>query len=202
MNKIFRALALFLCLIIPRTAEPYPRAEFEVDVAQIVKVNDRCTGWVAFPNVVVTAAHCIFNPERPQVIKFNDGAYYKFELIEMGELGPKDYALLRGDTRGIDPIPLGEEPEVGGQCYWAGYGGARAQQYALRCQVQSRHPQYEDWIHIAGEAIGGDSGSPLMDSEGRVFGIVVAGFVDTPVSFATDIAYVREAYQRYLISNL
>lgn len=186
-------------LLLPSLVSSLPRPEEQVYLWNVVVVGERCTGFVAYPSVVVTAAHCIIEESPTQTVRFVDGASYNFKLYEMGKPDHTDYAVLIGDTRGIEPWKLAEgTPAFGEPCGFAGYGAIRPSQYLNFCSV---NPVLSDWtgyINIAAFVIGGDSGSPVFDMNGKVFGIMVRGSRGFPQGLAVPIELVKAAYRRYL----
>ena len=183
-----RILSLLLAFLI--TGMP-PRFEVPVEDHRVVQLNGNCSGFVAAPGYVFTAAHCIEDASAIQEVRFWDGMYAKFEVADVGTPDHRDWAILRGDTRGIEPpeFYLGY-PEDGTKCISIGHGGGQARQAGALCEVRPplADPEWRRYVAMSASVIGGDSGSLVMDRDGRVFGIVVRSSYPVPVSLAVKIS--------------
>lgn len=163
-------------------------------------VNGGCSGFIGFPNVVITAAHCIDGVEDVQQVRFYDGLKGDFKVIKIGEPDHTDFALLLGDTRGIDPLPLAKKPPAYGErCYSIGHGGGNPKQMLLPCETRPPLPiPWHRYVGLHSNIIGGDSGSFVANEEDEVFGIIVRSSFPVPVALAVKIRYAQEAYRDYL----
>lgn len=160
----------------------------------------RCTGILLSREVAVTAAHCLFNKGtgqfmRPQSIHFvlgYDRGAYAFQTVAREiKLGPAydpkapmdtiadDWALLSlqepapEGTAFVEPAP--GRLEEGASLISAGFAQSRL--YALTavrpCPVLGQGPH--GTLAVGCRIEHGYSGGPLLDEDGRLVGIQVAG---------------------------
>ena len=55
-----------------------------------------------------------------------------------------------------------------------------------------------DQVQFSTPVIPGNSGGPVVDSEGRVIGVVSFGFPNTPINFAAPSSYIKKDFKSYL----
>lgn len=68
-------------------------------------------------------------------------------------------------------------------------------------EAKMRVPPFKfrgDQVQFSTPVIPGNSGGPVVDSEGRVVGVVSFGFPNTPINFAAPSSYIQEDFGSYL----
>jgi hypothetical protein len=179
------------------------REEFPVMFPNVVSIDKHCTGFIVPGNYVVTARHCVREELasdgllRPTVYFF-DGMSTNFDIVAVGSGEDNhDWAVLRGDTRGILPFEISPQlPKQGDRCAHVGYGGGSPRQLALPCIVTHSNED-QGYIGVSSNAIGGDSGSPIFNLQtGVVFGIVVRSAFPIPHSQAVPILEAMVAMEK------
>lgn len=165
---------------------------------QLVQVRQygRCTGSVIAHNEVLTAAHCISDPDAPLVVRFSDGEERLFHVMSAGYRGTtpidggtyKDWAILVGDTGDVEPWDLSDEiPQAGESLFYRAWNDDGQTQVSGRAYGRS----WNQWdggdpvLHFESEVWPGDSGSPLFCRSGKICGVVIAHYRGTPVSIAS-----------------
>lgn len=158
----------------------------------VVSIENHCTGFIMPNNLVFTAKHCVVENEAvngPVSVYFFDGLMGSFRIVATGaEMDSRDWAILAGDTRGIEPFQFKRTPlKDGTACGHVGHGGGSPRQLGILCNVIKAKDQ-DGYIYLSDSSIGGDSGSPVFDLDTfEVFGIIVRSAYPMPKGYAVDI---------------
>lgn len=148
---------------------------------RVVEINNRCSGFIVEPNLIVTASHCI-NGMGTQVVEFysHKKAFFKI-LFDTKEIrNGNDYAILQGDTGNIKGFKLTKRiPKYKDLIYNIGYSmGLKVQFYAPgfynRFDCSAKHGCEH---YVIAQILPGDSGGPLVyKATDKVFGLVNASY--------------------------
>ena len=148
-------------------------------------VNIAGSGWVAAPGLVVTNAHVIAGERDPR-IETRDGS--SLAATPVAYRPRDDIAVLSVPGLGLPPIPLADDPARGTAGAVVGYPGeggfsAVPARLGTTGEVQSqdsygRGPIEREMVSFRGDVIGGNSGGPVIDGDGRVLTTVFASAVD------------------------
>jgi hypothetical protein len=157
-----------------------------------------CSGFLAAPNIIVTAGHCVKpnnvtdirfvfgfrmqNATTPTTIIDNSEIYRGIEIIERQEIsnGP-DWALVRID-RPVTNHPIAKIRRAGKindtqAVYVIGHPVGLPAKFAGGASVRNNQPKA--WFVANLDTFGGNSGSPVFNSDTHeVEGILVRGDVD------------------------
>lgn len=145
-----------------------------------------CSGSIVGDGLVLTAAHCIKGEQM--VVKFFDHSTRVFDVITKGRPygGPTDFAFLGGDTRHIPPLKIKRDLEP--LPLFTAYISFNPLENIIShhvVHVYKVHPEEGKFVLLFNhKPIGGDSGSPLINLQGEVIGVVVAGFIGTDIGIA------------------
>lgn len=162
-----------------------------------------CSGFVVRPGIVATASHCTrFLGEHQDV--FVNGKPHVFQVISRWKGNPDftihDVALLKGNTEDLVPFDLAENDNEEGPCGSLGWGGLEGpkgpyEKVAL-CRLSGQKTP-DGMLVIMGDIDHGDSGGPVVDSEGKVVGIneAISEF-DIPVFWATPVSSLKNALKK------
>jgi S1-C subfamily serine protease len=195
--RFLLALFLFTTSLLAAPSA-YPRFDVPVEVPAVVSVGGWCTGFVAAPNVIFTAAHCVRDQKEDPflTVTFWRGDKRVFFVAGYGEETDRDFAILFGDTMGVEPMKLrtsGELPAHGDLCTSIGYGGGSKLQQAVPCTFDFKEPG-TGFLIVNASVIPGDSGGPIIDLQtGEVFGIVVRTSYPFPQGFIAPIGGAEQA---------
>ncbi|MBN8997739.1 MAG: trypsin-like peptidase domain-containing protein [Rhizobiales bacterium] len=179
-----------------KAPKPEPALSPVVDL-QLVSGKHICTGFYVGNGRVVTASHCVDDFAETYKIKFTDGtvADAHIAVIADWKRGFDDFAILTfaEPKTPIRPLQLRcEVPAVGEYVSMTGYPSDMGLT-TVWGRVSGGLSTWGPWpavfrVDIA--AIGGNSGSAIVDGEGRVVGILVGGYRDTSFSVAVPMTKV------------
>jgi len=143
---------------------------------------------------VVTCAHCITSSTQMEV-KIGDKVYgCKLDAIDFD----RDWALLELDAevKDIKPVRLSDEkPKAGDWVYGYGFGGGYFGVTAMQIQKDGR---------MRGRIVPGDSGGAILDSKGRLLGLVSSYMPSTgdstvdPLAFGNDLGDLKAFVEKYI----
>jgi S1-C subfamily serine protease len=193
MKKFFLGL---LALLAPMNSGV--RVEIPSLEPTVVQIDAGCSGFIGFQGVVITASHCVEGADE-HYVTFYDGVRENFKVIARGEADHRDFALLTGNTRGLDPVRYAASPPVDNTpCVVIGHGGGNPRQLGSYCVVQGPDSEFRGYIELSATIIPGDSGSAVRLLNGEVFAIAVRSAMPYPVGLAVPIAIARKAYADWL----
>ncbi|MEE9094486.1 MarP family serine protease [Pseudarthrobacter phenanthrenivorans] len=154
--------------------------------------NQTGSGFVVSPDRVLTNAHVVAGVSQP-VVEMPDGGAMPGRVVYFDT--KRDLAVLAVDNLPTQPLPLSRDLPGGSQAAFAGYphGGpfqskpATVQDIAtvLVPDIYGNNPSPEDIYRLAGDVQPGNSGGPLLTTDGQVAGVVFAKATsDAEVGFA------------------
>lgn len=169
---------------------PRPRSDAEIERrlleyraqvarATLLVVGESCAGFVAeAPNLVVTAAHCIPYPKRRASVRLPTGQTLMARLDRIDR--DTDLALLRlPEALPVVPLVLSERvPAAGDRVLFVGRADRGNEPQLARVKKLDRCPslpRVPKAVFTSVNARPGDSGSPLVDANLRVVGLVHGG---------------------------
>lgn len=154
--------------------------------------NQTGSGFVVSEDRVVTNAHVVAGVSQP-VVEMPDGGAMPGRVVYFDTR--RDLAVLAVDNLPSQPLQLSRDLPGGSQAAFAGYphGGpfqskpATVQDIAtvLVPDIYGNNPSPEDIYRLAGDVQPGNSGGPLLTTDGQVAGVVFAKATsDAEVGFA------------------
>lgn len=166
--------------------------------------NQTGTGFVVAPNRVLTNAHVVAGVSMPVVATPSQGSL-PARVVYFDPV--KDLAILAVDGLNVAPLPAGSTLRDNSQAAFAGYplGGplqvrpatVMASGPMLIPDITGKQKSALDIYQLAGNVQSGNSGGPLLDTSGRVVGVIFAkSTTSEPVGFAftmTEVAPVVAA---------
>ncbi|HET6242409.1 MAG TPA: MarP family serine protease [Arthrobacter sp.] len=158
--------------------------------------NQTGTGFVVSPGRVVTNAHVVAGVTEP-VVQIPGGGALPARVVYFDTR--RDLAVLAVDNLRPAPIPLGSELPNGSPAAFAGYphGGpfqskpATVQDIAtlLVPDIYGNNASPEEVYRLAGDVQPGNSGGPLLTTDGQVVGVIFAKATNDPsLGFAITMA--------------
>lgn len=177
--------------IIRGVGEPDPRmTEVGQQVREsVLKVNagapacrndSEGTGWVYRDGLVVTNAHVVAGAEDVSVQIGGVGRPYDAQIVAFDP--GRDIAVLRAPDLGVPALPLGERAAVGQDSVVVGYpengpytispSRVRDVMQARGLDIYHRDTVTREIYSLRGIVRPGNSGGPLLDSDGDVIGLV------------------------------
>ena len=143
--------------------------------------NQTGSGFVVSPGRVVTNAHVVAGVSQP-VVEIPGGGAMPGRVVYFD--GQHDLAVLAVDGLPSSPLQLSADLPAGSAAAFAGYphGGpfqskpATVQDIAsvLVPDIYGGNPAPEDVYRLAGDVQPGNSGGPLLTTEGQVAGVIFA----------------------------
>ncbi len=143
------------------------------------------TGWVAEPGLVVTNAHVVAGAEQVTVTT-SQGRRVRAEVVAFDP--HRDLAVLSVQRLGLTPLRLGDDLRHGDEAVVAGYPGGgpyRVEAARVRGALSARG---DDIYGVSGvtrqlyalraDVHPGNSGGPLLRTDGTVAGVVFARSID------------------------
>ncbi len=144
------------------------------------------SGFFVTPQLVVTNAHVVAGEDDTR-LQLADGDTVDAEVVAFDP--DRDLAVLRTDDVGITPLPLraAEPGDTGGVFGHPGGGPLEISPFRVSEQIPAvgrniydRGRTERQVLVLASELAPGDSGSALVDPEGRVVGVAFAVAPDKP----------------------
>jgi S1-C subfamily serine protease len=146
------------------------------------------TGFVMSDNHVLTNAHVVAGVERPEVQVGGDGRSYSARVVVFDP--DRDLAVLYAPDLASAPLALDDSGERGDEAVVAGFPGGgsyRLEPARIRDTIDARGPDIYHRKQITREVFSlyasvqpGNSGGPLLDLDGEVYGVVFAKSLDDP----------------------
>ena len=140
------------------------------------KVLGQATGFFVHPDFIATNHHVIKDGGRFEVKRVVQGTMYAVKSIKASSK-VHDLALLHVPTSGIDPLHIAdmEKPEIGQRVYIVGNLGGREGSFTDGSISNMQVIKGVNKIELTATAFFGSSGSPVLNSQGDVIGIVTGG---------------------------
>jgi len=200
---------------IPVVADADPTLDRRVRLATVLVEHQVCghgtqdgTGFVAAPNLVVSNAHVVAGiPDRGATVHVvdNRGRRHRARVVHFDPLS--DLSVLRVETLTARPLPLAEESERDQVGWVYGHPGGRAlavrpfragtEADAVVPDIYGEQEITRRIVPIRADLQHGDSGSPLVATDGRVIGVAFAiSPDDETLAVAVAMELVRDAVDR------
>ena len=161
------------------------------------------TGWVAGPNLIVTAAHVVAG-EQDTIVRVPGRVLPRAATVVALDLH-NDVGVLRVSGLDLKPLPLGD-PQSGASVAILGYpldgdltatpGRIGRTATVLTQDALQQGPVTRSITAVAGHIEHGDSGGPAVDTSGRVESMIFAarrgaasGYGVPPAIIRTDLAH-------------
>ncbi len=131
------------------------------------------SGVIVSPDgLVLTAAHVTGTVGKELVVILNDGT--KLKAVSMGLVSDTDAAMMRITEKGVYPyVEINRENDyrLGHWVFALGHSGGFDKERGPVARLGRIVKEGETTLHTDCKVIGGDSGGPLFDMEGRLIGI-------------------------------
>ena len=151
---------------------------------------------------VLTAAHVAGSPGKRAVLTLSDGR--KLEAITLGQNRYLDAALLKitetGDWSVAETGDM-KEVRIGTWCVAVGHPGGFDENRTPVLRLGRVIRKNASWIQTDCTLVGGDSGGPLFDLQGRVIGINSRIGIPTNRNYHIPIAAYQQASWNRLVAS-
>jgi len=160
------------------------------------------SGWVARPDIVVTAAHVVAGETDTTVVPLSGGVL-RAETVAFD--ARNDVAVLRVPGLAVHPLRL-VDPHSGTSVAIVGYpqngpldavpGRIGSTRTVLSQDAYGHGPVLRRVTSLSGNVLHGDSGGPAVDASGAVQTTVFAARVNGPGGYGVPASLVRRALAR------
>ncbi len=175
------------------TANEVVRSTVKIEGVACSRIQEG-SGFFVTEDLVVTNAHVVAG-EEDSTVELSDGSTLEAEVVAFDP--ERDLAVLRTLDGGGSPLPrrVGEVGDVGGVFGRPGGGPLEISPFRVADQITAvgrdiydRGTTSREVLVLASELAPGDSGSALVDPQGRVVGVAFAVAPDKPgVAYALAI---------------
>jgi serine protease Do len=147
-------------------------------------------------DLILTAGHCIGLPDS-----YVEIGGVQYEILDEWKSDKYDVGFVR--IKGCVPsVVFGDVPELTAEVYLVGCPYSRYFENSItKGIVSALDRNIEDWkplIQVDAEGAAGSSGSPLLNREGEILGICVAGPLDGGgVTLCVPVTHILEALVDY-----
>ncbi|CEA09092.1 Serine proteasec [Arthrobacter saudimassiliensis] len=165
--------------------------------------NQTGSGFVVADERVVTNAHVVAGVDEP-VVQLLSGGALPARVVHFD--AARDLAVLAVDGLSAEPIPLGTDLARGDTAAFAGYpaggpfrlqgAGVEALSDIIVRDIYGDDPKAVQVYTLAANVQQGNSGGPLLDTEGRAVGVIFAKTTgDQPIGYALSAAELAPLVQ-------
>lgn len=166
-----------------------------------------CTGFLVAPNVVLTAFHCISGGDLVgtdtsfKVSTYDGQRHEPVQVLGFDALRDFVFLKMNGMAR-YGHLEWAPAYQVGQTVYTM--GNAHGQGIAIREGILAsktpdvNRPEIENIRYSAG-ASPGNSGGPLLDTQGRIVALVYAATGAENYNLGTPVEVIKEGFDRYVV---
>ncbi|MFM8891093.1 MAG: S1C family serine protease, partial [Planctomycetia bacterium] len=200
-------VAVWVALVPPAAAEPRSVEELARDVKPSVVTirftgrrrgdEGLGTGFVVGDGLVATNLHVI-GEARPISVELADGTRHDVTAVHASDRAA-DLAIVRIGARGLVPLPLGDADGIAAGQEVVAIGNPHGLKQSVVAGRVSALRQMEgiEMLQLALPVEPGNSGGPLLDTHGRVHGIVSMKSLVTPnLGFAVAVGRLKQLLER------
>ena len=157
---------------------------------------------VSEDGLILTAAHVIGKPDKQVTITLSDGR--RVRGISLGLNRDLDAGMIKITEKGPWPVAETAEPgsvEIGDWCVAIGHPGGWQDGRSAPVRLGRVVARRNSVIQTDCTLVGGDSGGPLFDMQGRVIGIHSRIGPSTAWNFHVPIAVYRDGWDKMLAGD-
>ncbi len=165
-----------------------------------------CTGFLVGPNIVLTAAHCLFgymviDVNNDFYLKTSDGNQHQIKEV-LGFDVKRDFLYLRMEgMESYGHLNFAENYQIQQKVYTV--GNVHGEGIAIRDGIissESSDPDYPDvqFLRYSAGTSPGNSGGPLLDAKGDVVALVFASTSSENFNLGTPTKDLKAAYELYV----
>jgi S1-C subfamily serine protease len=174
--------------------------------ADFKETSGFCTGFLVGPNIVLTAAHCLFGTMVIDInndfyLKTSDGKSHQIKRV-LGFDVKRDFLFL--ETEGMESygyLDFADGYDIEQKVYTV--GNVHGEGIAIRDGIVSSETADADepdvkFLRYSAGTSPGNSGGPLVNSDGEVVALVFASTSTENFNLGTPTQYLQQAYETYV----
>lgn len=181
-NLLITALAFFMMVGCATPISGTMHSTARLDIFVGTTPVGVCTAFAISHNELLTAGHCVAEMIKGNHVEFNGARPI---LIKVDYTN--DVAKLFLPNHGVKPLKVANHVKMGDEAYVVGCPMGS-------CGIITRGwvaESYKHWMVISASSTGGNSGSPVLNSDGEVIGILVAGPTYGHISVCTPLRAIK-----------
>ncbi len=193
-------LALVACSSCTHSPVPdSPRTQDVPAVAKLIILDGEgnregiCTAWKASETLIVTAGHCC-DPGQGYMLDGDSGVPGS-RIVPLVDNDNADICVLHAQMKGA-PIRIARtDPAIGARVWVAGFPKGY---FMIGDGYWSGRDMTSDnrRCMFSIDAIGGYSGSPVLNAEGEAVSVLVEGYLGASVTFGVNLDQIRLALRK------
>lgn len=165
-----------------------------------------CTGSLVAPNIIMTAAHCLFGSmvidmNNQFIAKTKDGKIHKVKKV-LGFDIKRDFLFLEGEgMESYGHLSFAKNYKIGQSVYTVGnvHGeGIAIRDGILTSVTQDQNDPSIQFIRYNAGTSPGNSGGPLLDEEGRIVALVFASTWTENYNLGTTLEDLKKGFGQFV----
>lgn len=176
MSELTRTQSIFLILFVFWSLTWFATAEAKEASLEKPPKSQVASAFLVAPGYLITVHHAVRDKEKIFIAPERDGTFTVAELIGFSE--DLDIALIRASVKGnVLPIGHWQTFPKGAETHVIGFPkiGRLVSEKRITSGIyngEQRFGNRQDWFQLSAEIHKGNSGSPVIGADGKVYGVI------------------------------